>query len=90
MSTQHNDGGPEFPNQPIYSEQHGWTHPNAIGDSFSGLSLRDYFAAKALNGYLAGRNSTHVSSYRDEAAVACYDYADAMIRARGRGAKCQD
>ena len=46
------------------------------------MALRDYFAAQALNGYLAGRNSTHVSSRCNDVADACYAYADAMLAAR--------
>jgi hypothetical protein len=54
-----------------------------------GMSLRDYFAAAALQGYLAGRNinALDCSFYTcEKAASSCYGYADAMIAARKEGA----
>ena len=56
-----NTGGPAFP----------------FGTAFAGMTLRDYFAAKALQGMSA--------DISDEvwAARWCYEMADAMIQARG-------
>ena len=54
-----------------------------------GMTLRDYFAAAALQGYLAGRNinALDCSFYTcEKAAKSCYGYADAMIAARKEGA----
>ncbi len=46
-----------------------------------GMTLRDYFAAKALQGRLAGcMNQDGDSS--DMEAVICYQIADAMLKAR--------
>jgi hypothetical protein len=59
------------------------------GDYGKGMSLRDYFAAAALQGYLAGRNinALDCSFYTCErAAKSCYGYADAMLAARKEGA----
>jgi len=50
-----------------------------------GMSIRDYFAAAALQGFLAGRNinALDCSFYTcEKAAKSCYGYADAMIEAR--------
>lgn len=76
MSTPGNDGGPAFPgykNGPI----------GTIAVQSEGMSLRDYFAGKALGAYLAGRN---IGDGRDTfpmgVAQACYRYADAMLKAR--------
>lgn len=76
MSAQ--DGGPAFP----FKCQGATTAP----EFYYGMTLRDYFAAQALNGYLAGRNSTHVSSRCNDVADACYAYADAMLAARQKEA----
>jgi len=67
------DGGGAFP--------HG--DPTHGGDL--GMTLRDYFAAAALQGFLAGRNinALDCSFYSfQKAAKSCYGYADAMIEAR--------
>jgi hypothetical protein len=64
-----NDGGPAFPIFPDY------------GNHADGMSLRDYFAAKALQGMLADPNST--AGHRQDFAEKAYQYADAMLAARG-------
>lgn len=45
-----------------------------------GMTLRDYFAAKALNGMIASGN--RLSLNRIDVAAIAYDYADAMMEAR--------
>jgi len=52
-----------------------------------GMTLRDYFAAKALAGMMAypggeGNGSWHSNSSQDEVAKVAYSYADAMLVAR--------
>jgi hypothetical protein len=47
----------------------------------SEMSMRDYFAAKAMQGLLAGITPTTVWSH-DEVAETAYNVADAMLRAR--------
>lgn len=52
-----------------------------------GITVRDYFAAKVLQGLLAsGRTNldASVGTRADEVAVKAYAMADAMIRASGR------
>jgi hypothetical protein len=49
-----------------------------------GMTLRDYFAAKAIQGFLA--YAAHKGIYAppdDELASASYQLADAMMKARG-------
>jgi hypothetical protein len=46
---------------------------------FPGMTLRDYFAAKAMQGKLAAGGA--VGTYEDEAED-CYIIADAMLEAR--------
>lgn len=45
----------------------------------TGMTLRDYFAAKALQGLLSNRNA---EAAIDEFAVKAYRMADAMMKAR--------
>ena len=61
------DGGPAFP--PHWDPK---THP-------SGMSLRDYFAAKAMQGLMA---SPECPESMEVAAKCSYNLADAMLKAR--------
>ena len=66
-----NTGGPAFPTtKPLDS----WDDPN------QGMTLRDYFAAKAMQGVLAGYVTGLPPS--EMTAEAAYKYADAMLKAR--------
>jgi len=57
-------GGPAFP----------------AGTAFQGMTLRDYFAAKAMQGLIAGWPVGLPPA--DNVAPAAYQYADAMLKAR--------
>lgn len=48
--------------------------------SYAGMTLRDYFAAKALQGILAG----HSDNTPDVSAEWAYKYADAMLAQRNK------
>lgn len=63
------DGGPAFPVPEPGLE--------------TGLTLRDYFAAKALQGAIHHRGFATVDHGRVRDAEGAYAYADAMIAARG-------
>jgi hypothetical protein len=64
------DGDPAFPQkEPLTSDCHG-------------MSLRDYFAAKAMQGLLAQSMGTALGSPVEEAAAYAYAMADAMLKAR--------
>jgi hypothetical protein len=67
-------GGPAFP---------GTQYANGIQPSgFSqGMTLRDYFAAKAMQAMLAHPNSSDTAGPESYAAAA-YKMADAMLKAR--------
>lgn len=69
MSQAPNDGGPAFPG--------GWYQP--------GMSLRDYFAAKALAAILTHRDAFEDSGESDVARMA-YMQADAMLEIRAERA----
>lgn len=70
------DGGLAFP---IYSTPESF-------DEHGGMTLRDYFAAKALQGMLSNPGSDSSGTWQDAessaVAGAAYDYADAMLKAR--------
>ena len=73
MSKQH-DGGPAFP----VWELNGQGKPEMTG---FGMSLRDYFAAKAMQGYVSDQEWRDDVGF-DGTARAAYDMADAMLAAR--------
>jgi hypothetical protein len=58
-------------NQPAFpvTEDHG------VNSAFPGITIRDYFAAKALVGLIHRR-------FPLDAAQEAYEYADAMLKAR--------
>lgn len=67
-----NTGGPAFP-----------VHPNVNLDldrRWCGITTRDYFAAKAMEGMLAENGGGARSN--DDLAVIAYALADAMLKAR--------
>lgn len=67
-----NTGGPAFP-API------------IGvDDHEGMSLRDYFAAKAMQGLLAQSQGLALGSSVETGADYAYAMADAMLKARNQ------
>lgn len=72
-------GGPAFPLQSIGPD---------FAPGYSGMTLRDYFAAKAMQGFIAGHISHHGHEnhwlYTGIASEA-YDVADAMLKAREGG-----
>jgi hypothetical protein len=65
------DGGPAFP----VTTDHGSVYP------LPGMTLRDYFAAAAMQGFMAG---PHYSAYRtwSQDAQSAYEMADAMLAER--------
>jgi hypothetical protein len=62
---------PAFPNEGF----NGW------GEPFQGMTLRDYFAAKAMQGLLA-RMGNDKMNVHDVLAQRTYQIADAMMKAR--------
>ena len=63
-------GGPAFPSNYLHTD----------GRTFheEGMELRDYFAAKAMQGMLADPNTPEIM----DIAGAAYEVADAMLKAR--------
>ena len=66
-----NDGGPAFPRN---------GHPDKNDLPIDGMSLRDYFAAKAMCGLVANSNLKGAKS--SHIANDAYQIADAMLAAR--------
>ena len=68
MSTPGN-GGPAFPG----------TEANGLNSGLPGMTLRDYFAAKAMQAITSNPNSF---GYASDYAKWSFDIADAMLKAR--------
>jgi hypothetical protein len=71
METKIDSGGPAFPLDLKVGDDHSWGH---------GMSLRDYFAAAAMQGMLANNMLTEC----DTMARYAYEQADAMIKQRAK------
>lgn len=69
-----NTGGPAFPGQPTLHSPTGYKI-----EAHNGMTLRDYFAAKAMQGYLIAPDT---GWNFDEIVAASYKMADAMLEAR--------
>jgi hypothetical protein len=67
-----NTGGPAFPVQSVYIEDQA--------TNSHGMTLRDYFAAKAMQGICASGPTNEWSNSR--LAAEAYDLANAMLKAR--------
>ena len=65
-------GGPAFPSE------------NMATSHRSGMTLRDYFAAKAMQGYMVGLKPAQDigPDMQDRIAEGMYSMADAMLKAR--------
>lgn len=80
-----NDGGPAFP-------EGGNNINSGYWEIYGGMSLRDYFAAKAMQGLLCNSEveryrqtiDGRVSESRQIEAISqmCYEMADAMLKSR--------
>lgn len=70
-----NDGGPAFPRA-------GFSGPGGFGRPENGMTLRDYFAAKAVQGFCQaeyGERLTAATWAKD-----AYEVADAMLAERSK------
>lgn len=76
-----NTGGPAFPVSEV-SNRHGDT----IQYPSEGMTLRDYFAAKAMQGMICAASEQNADSTAPDLfsaiAMDSYSYADAMLKAR--------
>jgi hypothetical protein len=69
-------GGSAFPNEGF----NGWGSPE------SGMTLRDYFAAKAMQALITSRHTNYENGWYDEDVVASssYNMAEAMLAERNK------
>lgn len=75
--------GEQIEDGKMSKENGGPAFPIVVGDQMTqGMTLRDYFAAKALNG-LCADGSTAGTKMADLVAE-CYDLADAMLLERAK------
>lgn len=81
--TQTNDGGPAFP-----VADPNWLEPSTVEDMrrlATGMSMRDHFAGLAMQAFISGHITYHGHEepwLDEEVAVAAYEMADAMLKAR--------
>lgn len=66
-----NNGGPAFP---VAGSEHNYP--------IEGMTLRDYFAAKAMQGWLASYGPDDGQPSPDTIADMAYRFADGMIKSR--------
>jgi hypothetical protein len=71
MSNDRDNGGPAFPQQ-----------DDASGSP--GMTLRDYFAAKAMQGFVSTYPNGCIENPMQDIAFDSYEMADAMLAARGQ------
>lgn len=70
MSNEQDDGGPAFPH-------------SRLGSDSDGMTLRDYFAAKAM-GAMLSLEVVHANCGESELAKWSYQQADAMLEERNK------
>lgn len=75
MSENQDNGGPAFPCDELL-DQYGTAHRS------EGLSLRDYFAAKAMQGICCNRSHVELKGHAKASAKVAYLIADALLEAR--------
>ena len=71
---QKSSGGPAFPNHATFED----------GEPVTGMTLRDYFAAQAVNGMLNSEYSGGPGSNLYELARQAYAVADIMLKERAK------
>jgi hypothetical protein len=71
------NGGPAFP-QPTEYDHHG----QILNYASPGMTLRDYFAAEALQALIAHYGTYDNATGEEQAAAQAYCFADAMLKAR--------
>ncbi len=75
-----NDGGPAFPHETVVYDD---PEDRASGN-YDGMMLRDYFAAKAMQGMLADPNVTDIEVFLEIGIKQAYAIADAMLAERAK------
>lgn len=84
---EHKDGGPAFPARVSVNRDTRELQPHQFGnDDFCemGMSLRDYFAAKAMQAMVASDSYESGDWGQEDIAEQSYQMADAMLKARAK------
>ena len=81
MATAIKDGGPAFA-RPIGHNGYRDVEDHDSNNDQEGMSLRDYFAAKALIAVMVARTALIGDFNQESIAEECYELADALIEAR--------
>jgi hypothetical protein len=68
-------GGPAFPCE--------WDYINSKREAANGMTLRDYFAAKAMQALIIANGPSPQGGWPTYAERTAYTIADAMLKARG-------
>ena len=69
-------GGPAYPTN-------NWQKTVPLSSGYhEGMTLRDYFAAKAMQGAIANEGLTFSKKFLEQCALDSYALADAMLKAR--------
>ena len=86
MTTQKQDGGPAFPVPVIGDPKNYYPMDTNLPVTQTGLTMRDWFAGKALNVVLLepGQYGNAANGNPERAADWAYQFADAMIAERNR------
>lgn len=77
------EGGPAFPVSDLFGMEPA--SPDHAFRLASGMSLRDYFAAKAMQGLILNSQGTQGYDFaliQSTGAELAYEFADAMLKAR--------
>lgn len=87
-----NDGGPAFPQHVIAYMQarddssNGVANADPVYEEVGGMTLRDYFAAKAMQALISKSSGQDTTGGKDGVPIVAkyaYEYADAILAARG-------
>jgi hypothetical protein len=76
MTNVKDNGGPAFPCE--------WDYIGSNREAANGMTLRDYFAAKAMQASIVGQGIPDFSGSRAGIAEAAYKMADAMLAERSK------
>lgn len=92
MSTERDTGGPAFPVPAVYDHAREQVNSSSAYSGEGGMTLRDYFAAKAMHALICDPDLSQVYEHIDTpdedrelkflAARNAYRWADAMLKAR--------
>jgi hypothetical protein len=68
-------------NPPAFPVSHGMALVAGLQNAY-GMTMRDYFAAKAMKGICNSRSHSELKGHAIASAKVAYEMADAMLKAR--------